>query len=100
MAEGVNGLEVHGEVVRKRKSEIVTFKADPSLLEALEKIPNRSEFIRAAILASLDSTCPLCQGTGILSPSQKMHWETFAADHTIEECKECNEIHLVCSKRS
>ena len=83
---------------RKQKTEIVTFKADESLLVAMEGIPNRSEFIRDAVSAALESVCPLCSGTGILSPSQKTHWEAFAADHDLVECDECHEQHLICNK--
>ena len=35
------------------KQQIVTFKAEEALVEAMEDIPNRSEFIRSAILAAL-----------------------------------------------
>ena len=83
--------------MRKAKSEIITFKADESLSAALRGIPNRSEFIRAAVLSALDSVCPLCQGTGILSPDQRRHWKTFAADHSVQECDDCHELHLVCT---
>lgn len=82
----------------KRKSEIVTFKVDESLLEALKGIPNRSHFIRSALLAALDSTCPLCMGTGILTPSQRDHWENFTESHEVKECDDCHELHLVCSR--
>ena len=34
------------------KQQIVTFKAEEALIEAMEEIPNRSEFIRSAILAA------------------------------------------------
>ncbi|MEA2031145.1 MAG: ribbon-helix-helix domain-containing protein [candidate division Zixibacteria bacterium] len=81
----------------KRKSEIVTFKVDESLLKILKGIPNRSNFIRSALLSALDNTCPLCMGTGILTPAQRSHWEQFAQDHSIEECNNCHEMHLVCS---
>ena len=81
----------------KRKSEIITFKADESLLEALHGVPNRSSFIRSAVLAALNSTCPLCMGSGILTPNQQKHWRTFAGSHEVRECDECNETHLVCS---
>lgn len=84
----------------KKKSEIITFKVDASLMEVLKKIPNRSHFIRAAILQALDATCPLCQGTGILTPSQQEHWTRFARDHSLMECDDCHELHLVCAKPS
>jgi hypothetical protein len=81
---------------KKSKSEIITFKVDQALLEALEGIPNRSSFIRSAVLAALDSVCPLCLGTGILSPLQKDHWDQFAENHRVKECTRCHERHLVC----
>jgi metal-responsive CopG/Arc/MetJ family transcriptional regulator len=82
------------------KQEIITFKADASLLAAMKGMRNRSEFIRSAILAALDSVCPLCGGSGILTPRQHEHWRTFAARHSIEECQDCHETHLVCSHES
>lgn len=83
----------------KRKSEIITFKVDESLLDAMEGIPNRSSFIRSAVLAALDSTCPLCGGTGILTPSQRGHFDSFLKDHAVEKCSDCDEMHLVCSRK-
>jgi len=81
----------------KPKQSIITFKAEQSLVEALRVMPNRSSFIRSAVLAALENTCPLCQGAGFLTPEQRGHWEAFAADHALQECSECHEWHLVCS---
>ncbi len=80
----------------KQKETVITFKADAALLEALRTIPNRSEFIRNAILGALENYCPLCRGTGVLTPNQKAHWEEFSRTHPIRECAECHEVHLVC----
>jgi hypothetical protein len=80
----------------KTKPEVISFKADRSLAQALAVIPNRSQFIRAAVLAALDNVCPLCQGTGILTPEQKRHWEGFSRDHQLTECRQCHAYHLVC----
>ncbi len=85
---------------KKSKQEIITFKGDASLVEAMRGVPNRSEFIRAAVLAALDGACPLCKGTGILTPEQRRHWQAFAADHAVEECGECHAIYVVCANRS
>jgi hypothetical protein len=82
-----------------RKCEIITFKVDEPLREAMTGIENRSEFIRAAILAALDSVCPLCKGTGILTPDQRKHWQTFAKNHALEECEDCHAVHLVCEAK-
>jgi hypothetical protein len=82
----------------RAKDETVTFKADASLLEAMKGVPNRSEFIREAILAALDSACPLCGGTGILTPKQREHWRDFARTHSLQECLDCHEMFLTCSR--
>ncbi|NGZ28638.1 MAG: CopG family transcriptional regulator [Magnetococcales bacterium] len=78
------------------KQEIITFKADAALVEAMRGIPNRSEFLRAAVLAALQNTCPLCQGTGILTPPQKEHWQVFSLHHRMAECSECHEFRMTC----
>lgn len=80
-----------------KRQEIITFKVDESLREAMKAIPNRSEFIRAAILSALDSVCPLCMGTGILTPDQRKHWDRFRENHTITECNDCHAIHIRCA---
>lgn len=81
-----------------RKQEIITLKVDGSFLEAMKGIPNRSEFIRSAVLNALESTCPVCKGAGHLTPNQKAHWDAFAIGHTIAECGDCNELRLVCKR--
>lgn len=81
----------------KRKQEIITFKVDQALNKAMEGIPNRSEFIRKAILAALEGVCPLCLGTGILTLEQQRHWQEFSDDHSLEECSDCHALHLVCT---
>ncbi len=80
-----------------KKASIITFKADESLQEALSHIPNRSEFIREAILTALDNICPLCQGNGILTPDQKKHWHIFEQNHHVEECADCQAPYIMCS---
>jgi hypothetical protein len=81
-----------------KKPQVICFKASPSLLEAMEGIPNRSEFIRTAVLAALENVCPLCRGTGILTPKQMEHWQTFAETHAVRQCAECHELHVVCQR--
>ncbi len=85
--------------MRKKQTEIITFKADPALRAALKGVANRSEFIRAAVLGALDSVCPLCRGTGILTANQQSHWARFAEDHSVAECSSCHERRLVCVHR-
>jgi hypothetical protein len=82
-----------------KKQEIVTFKVDRSLSEIIKAIPNRSEFIRAAVLAALQNTCPLCLSTGVLTPEKKKHWDRFLRDHKLEECMGCHEVQIVCENK-
>lgn len=81
----------------KRKLGVVTFKAEEPLIAALEGVPNKSEFIRTAILAALDGACPLCGGNGILSKHQREHWQSFLKSHTLKRCKKCHGVTIDCS---
>jgi hypothetical protein len=82
---------------RLGKHQIITFKADGALVEAMGGVANRSEFIRSAILAALDGVCPMCRGTGVLSPNQRRHWQEFSRTHTVESCQHCDELRFVCN---
>lgn len=84
--------------MKKQKDETITFKVDRSLLEAMRGIQNRSNFIRESVLAALQNACPLCRGTGILTPNQKKHWDALGKDHFFEDCKKCHEVYLTCGK--
>ncbi|HYE05387.1 MAG TPA: CopG family transcriptional regulator [Planctomycetota bacterium] len=78
------------------KPEIISFKVDHALAELLKHVANRSEFIRGAILAALDKTCPLCNGSGILDDHQRDRWQAFAASHPLTECGRCHERVFTC----
>ena len=80
----------------KKTQEVVTFKVEASLLDMLRGIPNRSAFIRTALLSALDNLCPLCRGTGILTPEKKQHWTEFSRDHGAQECGTCHKLTIVC----
>ena len=83
----------------KKKPDIITFKVDQTLAGKIKTIPNRSDFIRNAVLAALDNNCPLCGGSGTLTVNQRRHWEAFSRDHRVEKCDDCSELHLVCAKK-
>ena len=42
----------------------VTVRLPRDVAEALEHLPNKSEFVRQAVVAQMDKTCPMCGGTG------------------------------------
>ncbi len=59
-----------GRTVMPRKRSTLTlmgFKVDSELAELLNAMPNKSAFIRKAILAQLGLPCPMCSGKGFLS---------------------------------
>ena len=78
------------------KTDLVSFKVEPALAELIDRLPNKSDFIRKAILAALDNTCPLCQGSGVLTPAQREHWDRFTAHHHVERCGDCQAVYLSC----
>ncbi len=81
----------------RNKDEVISFKVGGALASVIRRLPNRSAFIRAAVLSALDHACPLCQGTGIMSPEQKKHWDAFARDHAVKHCQECDALYLSCT---
>lgn len=84
----------------RKKAEIITFKVDETLSDAMDGIQNRSDFIRSAILSALGNSCPVCNGTGTLTASQKRHWKDFTKHHHVHKCSDCMEPHLVCDLES
>lgn len=80
----------------EKKNTVITFKAEDELMTALEKIPNKSEFIRNAVANALSATCPLCGGAGVLTERQLKHWRTFAKDHTLHRCGRCDGLEIEC----
>ncbi|MCG3205814.1 MAG: hypothetical protein KCHDKBKB_02537 [Elusimicrobia bacterium] len=81
--------------------EIVSFKTDAVLKRKLEKLENRSDFIRNALLVALNNACEFCSGAGILNSEMRKHWKEFSQKHTIRECDDddCNEIKVECGNK-
>lgn len=82
------------------KTTVISFKADQDLQEALNRIPNRSEFIRSTLNAALAGICPLCQGSGFLNSHQQEHWQAFSQKHPLAQCRQCDSLHLVCAENA
>lgn len=82
--------------MEKKKERVFSFKADGDLSRALENTPNRSEFIRKALLAALKHECPLCRGAGVLTLEQEKHLEQFLTLHVLTRCDKCQAVHFVC----
>src|ERR1700761_7590265 len=74
---------------KTEKSQIVAFKVDEDLANFLDKLPNKSEFIRRAILAQFNMTCPLCTGSGVVPSGLHHHFEHVIEHHSTRPCEKC-----------
>jgi hypothetical protein len=79
---------------RKRgRSLLLGIKVEAELADVLNKLPNKSAFIRKAILAQLDVVpCPLCGGAGIVPAGIHAHYAPFLAAHRCSPCEGCGDL--------
>jgi hypothetical protein len=69
------------------KNAVVAFKVEEELAEFLNKLPNKSAFIRKAIVAQMSMACPLCHGSGQVSRWVHDHYEPFLT--MARKCDSC-----------
>lgn len=74
---------------KSNKSEIVAFKVEEELAQFLNDLPNKSDFIRKAILAQFGMTCPLCTGTGVVPKGLHDHYKPVLAEQNKRPCDKC-----------
>jgi hypothetical protein len=74
---------------RAPKTQIVAFKVEEQLAAFLNKLPNKSAFIRKAIVAQLGMACPLCQGAGTVPRGLHAHYSPVLAKNNIRKCDKC-----------
>jgi hypothetical protein len=74
---------------KTQKSQIVAFKVEDDLAQFLDALPNKSEFIRRAILAQFSMTCPLCSGTGVVEKGIHDHYAPLITGHNTRPCEKC-----------
>ena len=74
---------------KSAKSEIVAFKVEEELARFLNDLPNKSDFIRKAILSQFGMTCPLCTGTGVVARGLHDHYKPVLADQNKRACDKC-----------
>jgi len=73
----------------KDKGVIVSFRVDRHLADVLNKVPDKSSFIRDVILRSFYESCPLCRGRGVL-PEEVCAWaEAQLKAEKVRECVCC-----------
>lgn len=59
---------------KNQKTRNLSVKVESELADFLNSLPNRSEFIRFAIVDLLRMKCPLCAGTGVVRISIGTHF--------------------------
>jgi hypothetical protein len=73
------------------KTAVVAFKVEAELAEFLNKLPNKSAFIRKAIAAQLSLACPLCNGTGVVPRGVHDHFAPLISQLSSRNCDACGD---------
>jgi hypothetical protein len=74
------------------KTEVVAFKVEKELADLLNQLPNKSAFIRKAIVAQLSMACPLCNGAGLVSRGVHDHYAPLLARISSRHCDGCGDM--------
>jgi len=73
------------------KTDVVAFKVEKELAELLNKLPNKSAFIRKAIFAQLGLECPLCHGKGVVPRGVHDHFAPLIEQLSSRHCDGCGD---------
>lgn len=73
------------------KTAVVAFKVEEELAEFLNKLPNKSAFIRKAIAAQMNMACPLCNGSGQVSRWVHEHYAGLLRELSSRNCDGCGD---------
>jgi hypothetical protein len=76
---------------RQPKTAVVAFKVEEELAEFLNKLPNKSAFIRKAIAAQLAIACPLCNGAGVIPRGVHDHYAPLLTQFNSRKCDGCGD---------
>src|SRR5437016_6513196 len=73
------------------KTAVVAFKVEEELAEFLNKLPNKSAFIRKAIAAQMSMACPLCNGVGVVNRGVHDHYAPLIKSNSSRSCDGCGD---------
>jgi hypothetical protein len=73
------------------KAAVVAFKVEEELADFLNKLPNKSAFIRKAIAAQLGMACPLCNGAGVVPRGVHDHYAPLLQKFNSRRCEGCGD---------
>ena len=79
------------------KTAVVAFKVEKELAAILNQLPNKSAFIRKAIVAQLDMACPLCHGSGLLPKGLHDHFAPLLNQLNHRHCEGCGTDSVISS---
>src|ERR1700747_3495175 len=71
------------------KTAVVAFKVEKELADLLNKLPNKSAFIRKAIAAQLGVACPLCKGQGVVPRGVHANYAPLRPQFSSRSCDGC-----------
>ncbi len=74
------------------KTAVVAFKVEEELADLLNKLPNKSAFIRKAIEAQLGLACPLCNGKGVVPRGIHDHFAPLLPKLNNRRCDGCGDV--------
>lgn len=74
---------------KQPKAAVVAFKVEEELAEILNKLPNKSAFIRKAIVAQMGMACPLCNGAGVVPRGVHDHYAPLLSGMNHRHCDNC-----------
>lgn len=84
----------------KSKHRVVTFKVEEDVAAFLDGMPNKSEFIRKALLSALLEPCPVCNGKGSVPRSLSADLKRIFERQKFVPCSFCGYEFPLGSERS
>ncbi|UCD28246.1 MAG: hypothetical protein JSV03_14330 [Planctomycetota bacterium] len=74
----------------QNKQTVVSFRVDQHLADILNNLPDKSTFIREAIMRRFYTVCPFCNGHGVM-PQLIADWlQTRVPEYESVECTCCH----------
>ncbi len=74
------------------KQVVVAFRVDRHLAEELDRLRDKSAFIRAAIERAMHVSCPVCEGRGAVSHETAEHVGRILLREKAERCPCCGSV--------
>ncbi len=79
----------------RQKQTVVSFRVDHHLAEILNHLPDKSGFIRDAILQRFHAMCPFCRGRGVMPQVIARWFEGQLPEYQSVECRCCHYLYPV-----